>query len=311
MMTALSQAEDKARADKLGADRYLVKSQVTLEDVAKVAREVLMGNTPAVHSLPTEPASESPEPPAATNVPATEPAAAVAPAVSAPSVALPVATIVPVSSVTPAADADAGVSDLVTASVQNAVAAEPAVTIAPDPTPPPTVPDIERTSAEVWAEPTTRTEDNEAKAKSDPTAAAEANVAAAPTQSLADEEAAIAKQIEGFIAKPAEAPPEAAPQPPVPESPVEVVPVKETTDTAVKVDAQPETPSKPSGQKIIIPLNDINKSGGPNLDDLVQKEIDKEQAEKAEQLAKTPSTVIVPQTLPADTSGIDPNSLAL
>src|SRR5438045_4144386 len=41
MMTALSQAEDKQRATKLGADRYLVKSQVTLEDVAKVAREVL------------------------------------------------------------------------------------------------------------------------------------------------------------------------------------------------------------------------------------------------------------------------------
>ena len=34
MMTALSQAEDKARADKLGADRYLVKSQVTLEYIA-------------------------------------------------------------------------------------------------------------------------------------------------------------------------------------------------------------------------------------------------------------------------------------
>jgi CheY-like chemotaxis protein len=43
MMTALSQAEDKARADKLGADKYLVKSQVTLEDVAKVAREILNG----------------------------------------------------------------------------------------------------------------------------------------------------------------------------------------------------------------------------------------------------------------------------
>ena len=41
MMTALSQAEDKERADKLGADRYLVKSQVTLEDVAKAAAEVL------------------------------------------------------------------------------------------------------------------------------------------------------------------------------------------------------------------------------------------------------------------------------
>ena len=43
MMTALSQSEDKERAEKLGADRYLVKSQVTLEDVAKVAREVLEG----------------------------------------------------------------------------------------------------------------------------------------------------------------------------------------------------------------------------------------------------------------------------
>lgn len=45
MMTALSQAEDKSRADKLGADRYLVKSQVTLEDVANVVREVLEGTT--------------------------------------------------------------------------------------------------------------------------------------------------------------------------------------------------------------------------------------------------------------------------
>ena len=56
MMTALSQAEDKERATKLGADRYLVKSQVTLEDVAKVAREVLNGESdqdkPAAASIP-------------------------------------------------------------------------------------------------------------------------------------------------------------------------------------------------------------------------------------------------------------------
>lgn len=55
MMTALSQAEDKARADKLGADKYLVKSQVTLEDVAKVARDVLNGEgspVPAISSTP-------------------------------------------------------------------------------------------------------------------------------------------------------------------------------------------------------------------------------------------------------------------
>lgn len=48
MMTALSQAEDKERADKLGADKYLVKSQVTLEDVARVVHEVLGdGDLPA------------------------------------------------------------------------------------------------------------------------------------------------------------------------------------------------------------------------------------------------------------------------
>lgn len=41
MMTALSQAEDKTRAEKLGADKYLVKSQVTLEDVVDVAAEML------------------------------------------------------------------------------------------------------------------------------------------------------------------------------------------------------------------------------------------------------------------------------
>lgn len=45
MMTALSQIEDKQKANKLGADRYLVKSQVTLEDVARVAHEVLDGKT--------------------------------------------------------------------------------------------------------------------------------------------------------------------------------------------------------------------------------------------------------------------------
>jgi CheY-like chemotaxis protein len=41
MMTALSQKEDQERGEKLGADRYLVKSQVTLEDVVRVVSEVL------------------------------------------------------------------------------------------------------------------------------------------------------------------------------------------------------------------------------------------------------------------------------
>src|ERR1700749_1995471 len=33
MLTALGQSEDKSRANDLGANKYLVKSQVTLEDI--------------------------------------------------------------------------------------------------------------------------------------------------------------------------------------------------------------------------------------------------------------------------------------
>ena len=45
MMTALSSEEQRARAESLGADRYLVKSQVGIEDVVRVVHEVL-GDTP-------------------------------------------------------------------------------------------------------------------------------------------------------------------------------------------------------------------------------------------------------------------------
>ena len=43
--TALSQTEDKDRAERLGADKYLVKSQVTLEDVARVVHDLLYGES--------------------------------------------------------------------------------------------------------------------------------------------------------------------------------------------------------------------------------------------------------------------------
>ena len=85
MMTALSQAEDKARAEKLGADRYLVKSQVTLEDVAKVAKEVLEGTTaPQATPAPTQPAT--PAPVADTPAVAPTPVVDTTPAVSTPTV---------------------------------------------------------------------------------------------------------------------------------------------------------------------------------------------------------------------------------
>ncbi len=112
MMTALSQAEDKSRADKLGADRYLVKSQVTLEDVANVVHEVLEGpQAPAAEPAapvqtvdqPTDVAPAAPEPapapqpapePPAASVPAPEPATSnPAPAPTVEAIANPVVEV--------------------------------------------------------------------------------------------------------------------------------------------------------------------------------------------------------------------------
>jgi DNA-binding response OmpR family regulator len=41
MMTALSQDTDKARGEALGVNQYLIKSQVTLEDVVNAAKAQL------------------------------------------------------------------------------------------------------------------------------------------------------------------------------------------------------------------------------------------------------------------------------
>lgn len=72
MMTALSQLDDKDRADRLGADRYLVKSQVTLEDVIRVAKEVLEG-TPSSSGEPNTNEPVAPIGGAQTTMPPTPP----------------------------------------------------------------------------------------------------------------------------------------------------------------------------------------------------------------------------------------------
>lgn len=41
VMTALSQEEDRTRGENLGADKYFVKSQVTLDDVVVTVKELL------------------------------------------------------------------------------------------------------------------------------------------------------------------------------------------------------------------------------------------------------------------------------
>lgn len=55
IMTALGQAEDQARGEKLGVVKYLVKSQVTLEDFVRVVKEIVPPGEGAAKTDTTEP----------------------------------------------------------------------------------------------------------------------------------------------------------------------------------------------------------------------------------------------------------------
>ncbi len=71
MMTALSSEDQRQRGQALGADRYLVKSQVGIEDVVRAVHEVL-GDAPV--AAPTTNAFSTPAPaPAAPTAPAPVP----------------------------------------------------------------------------------------------------------------------------------------------------------------------------------------------------------------------------------------------
>ena len=81
MMTALSSEDQRQRGEALGADRYLVKSQVGIEDVVRTVHEVL-GDAPEPTPVAPAPAAE----PAAANAPLAAPTTQQdAPAVTLPS----------------------------------------------------------------------------------------------------------------------------------------------------------------------------------------------------------------------------------
>jgi len=76
MMTALSSDDQRQRGEALGADKYLVKSQVGIEDVVKAIHEVLGDKAPAANPMAEGeiPAASAPAPEVATTPDAAEPA---------------------------------------------------------------------------------------------------------------------------------------------------------------------------------------------------------------------------------------------
>jgi CheY-like chemotaxis protein len=137
MLTALGQADDQSRAQGLGANRYLVKSQVTLEDIVKAAQELLSGDggpaaAPAAAAAAPEP---TPTPVAAAPVPVAAP-----PEPQQPAPAIPVAA--PPQVQTPAAAPAPAPTPVPvpTAPVPSVPIAPPApVPLAPEPVPQPPV----------------------------------------------------------------------------------------------------------------------------------------------------------------------------
>jgi len=93
MMTALSSEEQRQRGVALGADRYLVKSQVGIEDVVRTVHEVL-GDAP-ITAAPAQPQSTpvaiAPAPPAPVAPTPVTPVAQMPAPAAAPSPVAPVA----------------------------------------------------------------------------------------------------------------------------------------------------------------------------------------------------------------------------
>lgn len=89
MMTALSSEDQRERGENLGADRYLVKSQVGIEDVVNVVHEVLGDRSPDGTISPVTPANDpalvAPTAEPVLNIPRTE----AAPATPAAAPAMP------------------------------------------------------------------------------------------------------------------------------------------------------------------------------------------------------------------------------
>lgn len=204
MMTALSSEDQRKHGEQLGADRYLVKSQVGIEDVVRVVHEVL-GDTPA---------ASAPNP--AGTTPAT-PAAPAQPAVAAtPAAPRPMAPVQPRTMPTPAVP-------------QTPATPNPAATVHTAPVMPaartvtPAAPSTRQRVIQPINDPSTKIDIN---GLLDKEMAREAGVVAAAA-TTEQERAQVAQQLQAATATPSPAAPAAAPiQPQAPTAATQIPPAQ-------------------------------------------------------------------------------------
>lgn len=95
MMTALSSEDQRQRGEQLGANRYLVKSQVGIEDVVRTVHEVLEDAPVTQPSFTSSPTPQASTPPASVPRPAEPMAPQPTPAPAQPSFSQPPAPAAP------------------------------------------------------------------------------------------------------------------------------------------------------------------------------------------------------------------------
>lgn len=129
MMTALSSEDQRARGEALGADRYLVKSQVGIEDVVRTVHDVLGDGLPGATSA-------TPEAPVATQAPV-EPAPAPTPDLQSSAPTLDTPAVAAPAPIEPLATPPVAPTPVLTPDPVPAPAPIPEPTLAPEPAPAP------------------------------------------------------------------------------------------------------------------------------------------------------------------------------
>lgn len=288
MLTALGQAEDKTRADSLGADRYLVKSQVTLEDIVKAAQELLGPDTtpiaggPQVTAAAAEQAAAmatapivtassvaAPTTPTAPSAPAAQPSATTPPVQAAPATVPAIPVVEPNTASTPAAPAAPAPSSTPVAATTPTPATTPETPEQQPPTgiPTPASPPVPPTTTATTPTPTPAMPASPAPAISaapiEPSApVGRSSVNPAQAQSSSEEEAAIKAQIEEFVNKATATAPRPATPAPAP-TPTTVPTPPSNPNPAVQEIIQP-TPATASESAMADAIKDlVSDTGSP------------------------------------------------
>lgn len=321
MLTALGQSDDQQRADRLGADRYLVKSQVTLEDIVKVAHELLQDETKAPAEPPVSAASAPvtatakpapATPPTSTPAPATPVAVAPEPVAEPPAVAVstsePKTEPVAVESVTPVPEPEAPPAE--EPAPPTPVTADPVPILEPVSTPAtPSDDSVAQSTAQEEADVEAKIEDFVADASSEPTRPAPAGTpettdsdsvltpdTTSPASDAAADDVLIAGAVQGLTATAPSIPQTVTPQPPEPQpttatDPVASAPAITPAPTAeFKPEPAPLGAAPAVNKKIIKPLDTPPKKDIKTL--LAMEEI----AEKAVQGPPPPTAIITTDT---------------